>query len=64
MLTKDDELWFVAHKAFDLWYNNPETMNNYQEWDDPPNILGDTSIISEYLNKHIEPDFYIGKHQT
>ena len=39
-------------------------MDNYNEWDNLSDILGDTSIISESPNEHIEPDFYIGKHQT
>ena len=51
-------------KKFDLWYNTPETMDNYQERDNPPNIIGDRSNISGSLNKHIEQDFYISKCQT
>ena len=33
MSTKDDKLWYNAHEEYDLWYNVPEIMNNYQEWD-------------------------------
>ena len=31
-------------------------MDNYQEWDDPPNIFGDTSTINESSKEHIEPN--------
>ena len=64
MSTKDDELWFNAHEESDSWYDTPETMNKYKEWDNLPNILEETSIINESPNKHIQPDFYIGKRQT
>ena len=64
MSTKGDELWFNAHEDSDSWYDAPETTDNYQEWDDPPNIIGDTTIINKSLDEHIEPDFYIGERQT
>ena len=64
MSIEDDEPWFDAHDQFYSWYNTPEIMDNYKEWDNPPNILGNTSITSESLNKHIKPDFYISKRQT
>ena len=34
-----DEIWYNTHEECNLWYDVPETMNNYQEWDNPPNIL-------------------------
>ena len=63
MSTKNDKPWFNAHKESDWWYNFPETMDSYQEWEDPLNILRDTSIISESPKGHIKPDFYIAKRQ-
>ena len=64
MSIKGDELWFNAHEESDPWYNVPEIMDNYKEWDNPPNILRDTDIISESPKEHIEPDFYINERQT
>ena len=64
MSIKDDELWFNAHGESDSWCDVPETMDNYQEWDNTPNILGDTSIIDESPKEHIESDFYISECQT
>ena len=64
MSNNDDEPWLDAHEEFDLWYDTPETMDNYKKRDKPPNILKDTSIINESPNKHIDPDFYISKCQT
>ena len=59
MSNDDDKPWFDVHKEFDLWYNTPETMDNYKEWEELPNILKNTSIINESLNKHIVPDFIL-----
>ena len=63
MPTKDDEIWYNANKEYDSWYKVPEIMDNYQKWDIPL-ILEDTNKNNEFSNKHIEPDFYIGKRQT
>jgi len=60
----DDEPWFHAQEDFDLWYDTSETMDDYNEWDKPPNIHEDISISNESPNKHIEPDFYISECQT
>merc|ERR1712238_523568 len=30
-----DEIWYDTHEGCDSWYDVPETMNGYQEWDDP-----------------------------
>ena len=64
MSTKDDKIWYNANEECDSWHDVPETMDNYKEWDDPPIILKDTSIKHESSKEYIEPDFYIGKHQT
>ena len=63
MSTEDDELWSNVHEESNLLYNVPETMDNYQEWDNSPNILQDTSIISQSPKEHIKLDFSIGKRQ-
>merc|ERR1712238_195446 len=31
-----DEIWYDTHAECDSWYDVLETMNGYQEWDDPP----------------------------
>ena len=56
MSINDDKPWFDAHEEFDLWYDTPETMDNYQEWDDPPIILKDTSKSNESPKEYIDPD--------
>ena len=38
-------------------------MDNYQEWVDPPTVLGDTGK-PEPINEHIEPDFHGGKNHS
>ena len=64
MSTEDDETWYNANEEYDSWQEVPETMDNYQEWDDPPIILEDTSKNNESPKEHIEPDFYICERQT
>ena len=59
-----DKIWYNTHKECDLWYNVPETMDNYQEWDNLPNVLKDTSLNYESASDHIKSDFYISDHQT
>ena len=59
-----DKIWYNTHEECDLQYNVPETMNNYQEWDDPLNILEDTSHNYEFASDHIKQDFYIDNRQT
>ena len=56
-----DEIWYNTYAECDAWYNVPETMDNYQEWDNPPIILEDTSKNNESPKAHIQPDFYIRK---
>ena len=52
-----NELWYNAHEECDLWHNVLETKNGYQELDDSPNILEDTSPNFETPSEHIRPDF-------
>ena len=39
-------------------------MDNYEEWDEPPNTYDVVDINNEPTNKHIGPDFYIDERQT
>ena len=50
-------VWFDAHEDFYSWYYTQETMENNKEWDKPPNILEDTSIINGSPNKHVKRIF-------
>ena len=59
-----DKIWYNTYTECDLWHDVLETMNGYQEWDDLPNILEDTSPNYESTSEHIKPDFYIGNCQT
>ena len=59
-----NKIWYDIHEEYDLWHNVQETMNGYQEWDDQPNIIEDTSPNYESPSEHIEPDFHIGDSQT
>ena len=59
----DDEPWFDTHEHFDSWYNTPETMDNYDEWDKSPNICQDIGMNNVSTNEHIQPDFYTCKRQ-
>ena len=54
-----DKIWYNTHEECDSWYDVLETMENYQEWDNPSNILEDTSPNYEPASDHIKPDFYI-----
>ena len=63
MLIKDDKTWYDANEEYDSWYRVAETMNNYQEWGDPPIVLKDTDKTKP-IDEHIKPDFYYGKHPT
>ena len=57
------EIWYDTNKECDLWHDVLETMNGYQEWDNPPNILEDTSPNYKFASEHIKPDFYIDNRQ-
>ena len=59
-----NEIWYNVHEECGLWYDVLETMNGYQEWDDPPKILEDTSPNYQSPSEHIKPDFYISDYQT
>ena len=59
-----DEIWYNTYAECDAWYNVPETMDNYQEWDNPPNVLENTSLNYESASDHLKPDFYINNRQT
>ena len=52
MSTKNDETWSDANEEYDLWHDAAETMENYQEWTDPPTVLKDVNKI-EPIIEHI-----------
>ena len=56
MSTEDDKTWYNANEENDSWHEVLETMHNFQEWNDPPFILKDTSK-NKSTEEHIEPDF-------
>ena len=64
MLSVYNKIWYNAHEEYDVWHDVLETMDGYQEWDDPPTILEDTSSNYESPNEYIQPEFYIGDCQT
>ena len=64
MSAKDDEIWYNTIGEYDSWYKVAEIMDNYQERDNPPIILEDTSKTNESPKEHVEPDFYLGERQT
>ena len=39
MSTENDNIWYDANEEYDSWHNAAETMDNYQEWTDPPTAL-------------------------
>ena len=63
MAIENDKTWYDANEEYDSWYNAAETMDNYQEWADPPTILGDTDK-TDPINGHIKPHIHEGKHHT
>ena len=42
MSIENDERWYDANEEYNLWHDAAEIMDNYQEWVDPPTVLGDT----------------------
>ena len=64
MSTTSNKIWYDAHEEYDSWHDVLENMDGYQEWDDSPTILEDTSPNYESLKGYIEPDFYIRDRQT
>ena len=42
MQIEDGKTWYNASEKYDSWYEVAETMENNQEWVDPPTISGDT----------------------
>ena len=63
MSIEDDKTLYDASEEYDSWHEVAVTMDNYQEWVDPPTVLGDTDK-TEPINEHIKPDFHDGKHHT
>ena len=48
-----DKIWYSTHEECDLWFNVLETMDDYQEWDDQPKILEDTSPMQVNISNWI-----------
>ena len=42
MSIEDVKTWYDANEEYNLWHDAAEIMDNYQEWVDPPTVLGDT----------------------
>ena len=59
MSEENDEIWYDTNEEYNLWHNGTETIDNYQEWIDPPTIVGDTNITNPII-KHIEPRIHQG----
>ena len=54
---------YDTNEEYSLWHNAAETMDNYQEWIDPPTVVGDT-IITDPIIEHIEPCIHQGDQHT
>ena len=53
MSIKDNKIWNNNNEEYDAWYKVAETMDNYQEWDNPPIILeGLKLIISPFITRY------------
>ena len=61
MSIENDDTWYDANEEYDSWHDAAETMDNYQEWLDPPTVLGDTGKTKP-MNEHVEPNIPEGKH--
>ena len=61
MSTEDDKTWYDANEEYDFLHNTAETMDNYQEWVDPPTVLGDTDKTKP-INEHIEQHLHDSEH--
>ena len=59
MSIENDETWYDANEEYNLWHNAAETMHNYQEWTDPPTVVGDTDLTNPII-EHIDPHFHKG----
>ena len=59
MSTKNNKIWYNANKEYDSWYKVVATMDNYQEWDDPPIILEETSKKMSFQKNILNPSFIL-----
>ena len=53
MSTENDNRWYDANAKYDLWHDAAETIDNYQEWTDPPTVLRDGNKNKPII-KHIK----------
>ena len=60
---KNDEIWYAINEESDSWQNATETMDNYQEWINPPTVVGDTNITNRII-EHIDPCIHQGGEHT
>ena len=63
MSIENDETWYDANEEYNSWHDAAETMDNYQEWADPPTSPRDIDRANP-INKHIKPHSHEGKHHT
>ena len=57
MLEENDETRYNTNEEYSLWYDAAETLDNYQEWIDPPTVVGVTDITNPII-KHIKPHIH------
>ena len=47
---ENDKTWYDANEEYNSWHDAAETMDNYQEWADPPTVLGDMDKTDPITN--------------
>ena len=63
MLEENNKIWYNTNEEYDLWHNDAETMDNYQEWINPPTVVGDTNITDPII-KHTDSRIHKGDEHT
>ena len=56
---ENNKIQYNTNEEYDLWYDAAESMNNYQEWINPPTVVGDMNII-DLIIEHIDPRIHQG----
>ena len=59
MSEENNKIWYDTNEEYDLWHITAETMDNYQEWINPPTVVEDKNITNSII-EHIKPRIHQG----
>ena len=59
MSGENNKTRYNTNEEYDSWHNAPDTMDNYQEWINPPTVVGAINMTDPII-EHIDPHIHQG----